>query len=109
VKRATLVLAVLAAACLAYTAGCGSGAGPARSTIPDLPPDHHPIGHNIGNSPEWKLRQMQTPQQKTAYLQELAKDPKFDAKNHKDILEDLAKDQDQDLSNAAKDLLDKAK
>lgn len=45
----------------------------------------------IQNSPEVKLRGMGTPQEKVAYLQSLAKDPNFEPKEHKPLLEEYSR------------------
>jgi hypothetical protein len=66
------------------------------------------MGEAMGNSPEFKLKGMKTPQEKVAYLQSLAKDSNFDPKEHKPLLEQFSKDPDPEVAAAAKDLLDKA-
>lgn len=67
------------------------------------------MGHAMQKSPEFKLLQMKTPQEKAAYLQELGKDPDFDPKLHTEMLEKYSRDADADVASAAKELLDKAK
>jgi len=67
------------------------------------------MGEAFGSSPEMKIQEMHTPQDKTNYLKSLAKDSTFEPKNHVPFLEEQAKDADADVANAAKDLLDRAK
>jgi hypothetical protein len=105
VKRATIVLSGLTAGCLAFTVGCGSSVP--QST--EAPKDFPKMGQSMANSPESKIKDMQTPQEKTAYLQELAKDPDFDPKLHTVMLDRCSKDPDPELAAVAKELLNKAK
>jgi hypothetical protein len=67
------------------------------------------MGRAMASSPESKIKDMQTPQEKTAYLQELAKDPNFDPKLHTVMLDQYSKDPDPELAAVAKELLSKAK
>ncbi len=107
-KRATLVLSGLTAGCLAFAVGCGSSNVPPSQTneaVKDFPK----MGQAFANSPESKIKDMQTPQEKTAYLQELAKDANFKPQLHTVMLDRCAKDPDPELAAAAKALLNKAK
>ncbi len=108
-KRATFVLAGLTAGCLAFTAGCGShSASSVRTSDPALK-GFPGMGQAMAKNPELTIRGMQTPKEKAAYLQELAKDSNFDPKMHKEMLDKYSTDSDPDVAAAAKDLLDKAK
>jgi len=66
------------------------------------------MGQSMANSAESKINGMQTPQEKTAYLQELAKDPDFKPQLHTVMLEKYSKDPDPELAAVAKELLNKA-
>jgi hypothetical protein len=108
VKRATIVLSGLTAGCLAFTVGCGSSNVPPSQTN-EAVKDFGKMGQVMAASPETKISRMQTPQEKTAYLQELAKDPDFKPQLHTVMLDKCSKDPDPELSALAKDLLNKAK
>jgi hypothetical protein len=107
VKLSKIVYGGLLAGSLALLAGCGKS-----STAPYVPDpaikDFPSMGDALANAPETKINAMKTPQQKAAYLQELANDTKFDPKQHKDMLEKFSKDPDADVAAAAKALLEKA-
>jgi hypothetical protein len=108
VKRATILLSGLTAGCLAFTVGCGSSNVPPSHTdeaIKDFPQ----MGQALAKSPEFTIKKMPTPQEKTAYLQELGRDSSFNPKQHISMLEDYSKDSNPELAAAAKELLDKAK
>jgi hypothetical protein len=92
-------------------AGCSSGSKGAGNVDPktlglkDIPK----MGQAAGGGPEMEMMRFRTSQEKTNYLRNLDKDPTFDPKKHTDMLETYSKDNDADLAQAAKDLLDKAK
>lgn len=107
-KRATILLSGLTAGCLAFTVGCGSSNVPPSQTneaVKDFPK----MGEAFAASPEFKIKDMKTSQEKTALLQELAKDPNFDPKLHTVMLDKCSKDPDPELAAVAKELLNKAK
>jgi hypothetical protein len=112
VKRATFVFVGIAALCAALSAGCGSktpsSAGALKAS--DLGAKEWPkMGQAFANSPELKIQQIHSPQDKANYLKSLATDSNFVPKDHVTMLEQQVKDSDPDVANAAKDLLDRAK
>jgi hypothetical protein len=108
VKLATFVSSGLLAGSLACVAGCGGNSAPPSQTNPAVK-DFPKMGQAMSNSVETKIKFMATPQEKTAYLQQLALDDSFNPKLHTAMLEEYAKNSDADLAAAAKALLDKAK
>jgi hypothetical protein len=112
VKRATFVFVGIAALCAALSAGCGSKqpSGGTALKPSDLGAKEWPkMGQSFANTPEIKMTQIHSPQDKANYLKSLAKDSSFVPKDHVTMLETQAKDSDPDVANAAKDLLDRAK
>jgi hypothetical protein len=112
VKRATFVFVGTTALCAALLVGCGSKQPASSSALKpsDLGAKDFPkMGQSFANAPEMKILQLKSPQDRANYLKSLAKDSNFDPKSHVGFLEQQAKDPDQDVANAAKDLLDRAK
>jgi hypothetical protein len=108
VKRATYVMAGLTAGCLAFAAGCNRAEKPPSYTPPGIK-DFPKMGEALQKSPENKIKWMQTPQEKAAYLNELSRDSSFDPTYHTGMLETCAKDPDPELSQVAKELLARIK
>ena len=108
VKLATIVWRGLIAGSLACIAGCGGSSGPPSQTNPAVK-DFPKMGQALQNSAENKIKNMKTPSEKAAFLQEMANDPNFDPKLHTVMLEQYSKDPDADVAAAAKALLDKTK
>jgi len=59
-------------------------------------------------SPEFVISHMESPQETAQYLKELAKDSKFDPKQHADMLKQYASDSNTEVATAAKELADRA-
>lgn len=106
-KLSKTVYGGLLAGSLAWLAGCGGGT-PAPFKPDPAVKDFPKMGQAVANSPETKINGMKTPQQKAAFLQDLANDSKFNPKLHTAMLEKYSKDSDADVAAAAKALLDKA-
>jgi hypothetical protein len=111
VKRATCLVVAVSALGLICVAGCGSGSKGAGTVDPkalgltNIPK----MGQATGTSPELEMMRLKSPQDKTNYLRNLDKDSNFDPKKHTEMLETYAKDNDPDLAQTAKDLLERAK
>ena len=100
-KRATLVLVLL---CSAFATGCGSGSS--AQTI-DPPKGHEQRGQPAALSPEAAIAKLETPEDRAIYLHQLGKDSTFEPQKHADMLQKYASDSDQEVTSAAKELLDR--
>jgi hypothetical protein len=101
VKRAALVLVVV---CSAFAIGCGSGSS-AQTVNP--PKGYEKRGQAVPLSPEDSIAKLETPEDRVTYLHQLGKDSTFEPQKHADMLQKYARDSDQDVASAAKELLDR--
>jgi hypothetical protein len=107
VRRAILLGATV---CSALVIGCGRG-----STTVNVPPPKPGAKPAAQDHPSWattlegNLGHAESDEERIQYLKKMSTDPKFDAKEHKPILEEYSKDKNKELASAAQALLDKAK
>jgi hypothetical protein len=106
VKRALLVEAAL---CSALVIGCS------RTPETWTPPPPDPNAKQVARppakwnaTPEGMMGHAESDEDRAAFLHKWAKDPKFDPKQHKEMLEEYAKSSNAELATAAKELADKA-
>jgi hypothetical protein len=106
VKRSLLVEA---AVCSVLVIGCSRT--PATWTPPPPDPSAKPVTRSTpkwNTTPEGMMGHAEGDDERAQLLRKWAKDPKFDPKQHKEMLEQYAKSSDTDLAAAAKELADKA-
>jgi hypothetical protein len=96
-------------ACSAFLLGCGDGRPRDLSEAVKNAKNksEFPMKHPEMTTPEFMVANTETQKDRADMLRELAKDPKFDPKQHVEMLKKYANDSDSDIATAAKELLTK--
>jgi hypothetical protein len=85
----------------AVSAGCGSS----------VPQTSVPTGYKNGQpavpSPEDAITKLETPEDRATYLRQLSNDSNFEPQKHVAMLEKCAKESNEEVATAAKDLLER--
>jgi hypothetical protein len=106
VKRSSLVLVVV---CSALVIGCSRSNEPLKFNAAQSAVTRNPTPTQQAQStPEFVISHMESPEETAVYLRELAKDSKFDPKQHADMLKQYANDSNPQVASAAKELADRA-
>jgi hypothetical protein len=97
------------AVCSVLAIGCSRGNDPlkwhaaeGKVTPPPTPTQERQM------TPEFVISHMESPEETASYLKELAKDSKFDPKQHADMLKQYAGDSNPQVAAAAKELAERA-
>jgi hypothetical protein len=97
--RHSMVLAV--AIFSAVSAGCGSS----------VPQTSVPTGYKNGQpavpTPEEAIAKLETPEDRATYLRQLGSDSSFEPQKHVALLEKCAKESNEEVATAAKELLER--
>jgi hypothetical protein len=108
VKLSKVLCSAFLAGSLACLPGCSKKTGASSSDDNPQGLSFPKMGKALSNSPEMKINELHTPQQRATFLQDLGNDSTFNPKLHKDMLEKYSKDADTDTAAAAKALLERA-
>jgi hypothetical protein len=100
---------VFVAACSALVVGCSRGNAPLKFQAKADAPARSPTPQQqVMMTPEFVASHMETPQETAKYLHDLAKDPKFNPKEHVEMLQKYSSDSNAEVASAAKELSDRA-
>jgi len=89
--------------------GCSKSTEPLKfQTKADAPPRSPTAAQQAQMTPEFVASHMESPQETAKYLHDLAKDPKFNPKEHAEMLQKYSTDSNAEIASAAKELSDKA-
>src|SRR5580693_6346158 len=103
-KRSLLLFVT---ACSAFLLGCGDGKPHDLSEAVKNAKNksEFPLKHPEMATPEFVVANAETQKERAETLRQLANDPKFDPKQHVEMLKKYANDSDSDIATAAKELL----
>jgi hypothetical protein len=99
-KPAALAWVVL---CSAVSLGCGSHSSAQTSVPSGFPNGVQPVAL----SPEATITKIETPEDRAIYLRQLKNDSNFEPQKHLEMLKKCANDSNQEVAEAAKELLER--